>query len=97
MFAFLDGALAPGAIAFSIRHGTDSFLGGCLRLYRQALITSVGAAAGCDLLILFGIWIGIGIGLRLGIGLGLGAYPLLRVLPLTVSLLQRLTFPNAEK
>jgi len=28
---------------------------------------------------------------------GLGAYPLLRVLPLAVSLLQRLTFPDAEK
>jgi hypothetical protein len=27
----------------------------------------------------------------------LGVYPLLRVLPLTVSLLQRLTFPDAEK
>ncbi|KPH00352.1 hypothetical protein AK821_04040 [Pseudomonas sp. RIT-PI-r] len=54
MIAFLDGAFAAGAVAFSIGHGTDSFLGGCLGLYRQALITSVGAAAGCDLLILFG-------------------------------------------
>ncbi|RON88070.1 hypothetical protein BK672_28215 [Pseudomonas fluorescens] len=31
-----------------------------------------------------------------GVG-DLGAYPLLRVLPLAVSLLQRLTFPDAEK
>jgi hypothetical protein len=32
MLVFLDGAFAAGAVAFSIRHGTDSFLGGCLRL-----------------------------------------------------------------
>ena len=30
-------------------------------------------------------------------GLGLGAYPLLRVLPLAVSLLQRVPFSNAKK
>ena len=67
MIAFLDGAFALGTIAFSIGHGTDSLGGGCLGLDGQALITSVGAAAGCDLLILFGIGV-----------LGLGAYPLLR-------------------
>jgi hypothetical protein len=32
-----------------------------------------------------------------GWGLVMGAYPLLRVPPLAVSLLQRLTFPDAEK
>ena len=86
-----DRMLAELAIAFRavtgfIRHGTDSLGGGCLGLEGQAVIPSVGAAAGGDLLILFGIgdW-------------GLGAYPLLRVLPLAVSLLQRLTFPDAEK
>ncbi|VEF09480.1 Uncharacterised protein [Pseudomonas fluorescens] len=31
------------------------------------------------------------------VGLGLGAYPLLRVLPLAVSLLQRVPFSNAKK
>jgi hypothetical protein len=50
------------------------------------VITSVGAAEGCDLLILL-VW---------GFGV-LGAYPLLRVGLLAVSLLQRLTFPDAEK
>jgi hypothetical protein len=33
MIAFLDGAFAAGAVAFSIGHGTDSFLGGCLGLF----------------------------------------------------------------
>jgi hypothetical protein len=31
------------------------------------------------------------------LGLGLGAYPLLRLLPLAVSLLQRVPFSNAKK
>jgi hypothetical protein len=63
MVAFLDCALASGAIAFSIGHGTDSLDGGCLGLEGQAVIPSVGAAAGCDLLILFGIGV-------LGFGFG---------------------------
>ncbi|CAI8797959.1 hypothetical protein EMIT0P395_10111 [Pseudomonas sp. IT-P395] len=33
----------------------------------------------------------------LGVGLGLGAYPLLRVPPLAVSLLQRVTFSKRRK
>jgi hypothetical protein len=76
MLAFLDGAFAVGAIAFSIGHGTDSLGGGCLGLEGQAVITSVEAVGGLG---------------------DLGAYPLLRVLPLAVSLLQRLTFSNAKK
>jgi hypothetical protein len=44
MIAFLDGAFAVGAIAFSIGHGTDSLGGGCLGLEGQAVITSVEAA-----------------------------------------------------
>ncbi|MHA3739201.1 hypothetical protein ACXR0M_26515 [Pseudomonas sp. Eth.TT006] len=55
---------------------------------KQAVQNSVGAAAGCDLL----IWIF----LKLE-WLGLGAYPLLRVLPLAVSLLQRVTFSRRRK
>lgn len=50
MVAFLDGAFAVGTIAFSIGHGADSLGGGCLGLEGQAVITSVEAAAGCDLL-----------------------------------------------
>jgi hypothetical protein len=58
------------------------------------VITSVGAAEGCDLLILL-VW-GFGVLGFWGFGV-LGAYPLLRVGLLAVSLLQRLTFPDAEK
>jgi hypothetical protein len=36
--AFLDGAFAGGAIAFSIGHETDSFGGGCLRMKEQAVL-----------------------------------------------------------
>jgi hypothetical protein len=67
MLAFLDGAFAVGAIAFSIGHGTDSLGGGCLGLEGQAVIPSVGAAAGCDLLILFGIG---GISVAAGVAAG---------------------------
>jgi hypothetical protein len=56
MIAFFDGAVAAGAIAFFIGHGTDSLCGGCLRLVGQAVITSVGAAEGCDLLIRIFYW-----------------------------------------
>jgi hypothetical protein len=56
MIAFFDGAFAAGAIAFFIGHGTDSLCGGCLRLGGQAVIPSVGAAEGCDLLIRIFYW-----------------------------------------
>jgi hypothetical protein len=90
-----DRVLAELAIAFRavtgfIRHGTDSLGNGCLGLEGQAVISSVGAAAGCDLFDFVCDW-------GVDLGSGLGAYPLLRVLPLAVSLLQRLTFPDAEK
>ncbi|WP_244294863.1 hypothetical protein [Pseudomonas helmanticensis] len=70
MIAFLDGAFAVGTIAFSIGHGTDSLGGGCLGLEGQAVIPSVGAAAGCDLLILILILILILFGIGIGIGIG---------------------------
>jgi len=75
MIAFFDRALASGAIAFFIRHGTDSLGGGCLGLEGQALTSSVGAAAGCDLLILFGIGIGIG-GISVAAGVAAGGFAL---------------------
>ena len=67
-----DRMLAELAIAFRavtgfIRHGTDSLGGGCLGLEGQAVIPSVGAAAGCDLLILFGIG---GISVAAGVAAG---------------------------
>ena len=81
MIAFLDRAFAVGAVAFSIGHGTDSLGGGCLGLEGQAVIPSVGAAAGCDLLILnlilFGIGIGIGIGgISVAAGVAAGGFAL---------------------
>jgi hypothetical protein len=55
------------------------------RMRHPPVFRPVGAAEGCDLLILlFGFWV-----------LGFGAYPLLRLGLLAVSLLQRLTFPDA--
>jgi len=75
-----DRMLAELAIAFRavtgfIRHGTDSLGGGCLGLEGQAVIPSVGAAAGCDLLILFGIGIGIG-GISVAAGVAAGGFAL---------------------
>jgi hypothetical protein len=79
MIAFFDGAVAAGAIAFFIGHGTDSLCGGCLRLGGQAVIPSVGAAEGCDLLIRIFYW-------------GLGDISVLRLWLPTVSLLSASPF-----
>jgi hypothetical protein len=52
--AFLDGAFAVGAVAFSIGHGGRLlFLVVVWGLRGQAVENSVGAAEGCDLLIWF--------------------------------------------